>query len=66
MEEQSFKNHTQIVWSYYIYTGIPILILIGAGIHHLVKGEHHFGLIILLVGWILLYSLCFFAHAALH
>lgn len=54
MAEQNFKNHTQIVWGYYIYTGIPILILIGAGIHHLIKGEHHFALIILLVGWILL------------
>ncbi|MER3463608.1 MAG: hypothetical protein C4329_03470 [Chitinophagaceae bacterium] len=54
MPQQNLKNHTQIVWSYYIYTGIPILILIGAGIHHLIKGKHHFALIILLVGWILL------------
>ncbi|RYG41556.1 MAG: hypothetical protein EOO01_24905, partial [Chitinophagaceae bacterium] len=33
MRQQSFKNHTQIVYSYYLFTGIPILVLIGIAIN---------------------------------
>jgi hypothetical protein len=55
MKEQSFKNHTQIVYSYYIYTGIPILILIGIAMAKLFNSaERSLGLILLLIGWILL------------
>jgi len=55
MKEQNFKNHSQIVYSYYLFTGVPILILIGVGVAKLFKEkEQSFGIIILLIGWILL------------
>lgn len=53
--EQNFKNHTQIVYNYYLFTGVPILILIGIAIAKLFNaGERNFGIILLLIGWILL------------
>ncbi|HEY0040832.1 MAG TPA: DUF6526 family protein [Flavisolibacter sp.] len=55
MKEQSFKNHSQIVYSYYLFTGVPILVLIGIAIDKLFStDERDFGLILLLIGWILL------------
>lgn len=55
MKEQSFKNHTQIVYSYYLFTGIPILVLIGIAISKIFNaGERSPGIILLLIGWILL------------
>jgi len=55
MKEQNFKNHSQIVYSYYLFTGVPILILIAVGVAKLFKEkEQSFGIIILLIGWILL------------
>ena len=57
MQEQNFKNHTQIVYGYYLQTGIPILLLIGIGISKMTdsdQSDNQLGLIILLTGWILL------------
>lgn len=55
MKEQHYKNHTQIVYGYYLFTGIPILILIGVAIGRLFTNEQKStGLILLLIGWILL------------
>ena len=55
MKEQNFGNHTQIVYSYYLFTGVPILILIGIGISKVFNEEQRsLGLILLLIGWILL------------
>jgi polyferredoxin len=55
MKEQSFTNHTQIVYRYYIFTGLPILILAGLGIAKLfTRSEQNAGIIILLTSWILL------------
>lgn len=55
--EQNFKNHRQVVYSYYIFTGLPILLLIGLAIQKIINnngGERETGLLFLLVGWILL------------
>jgi len=50
MKEQNFKNHTQIVYGYYISTGIPILILLGIAIAKIFsEDEGSFGLILLLI-----------------
>jgi hypothetical protein len=55
MKEQSFTNHTQIVYRYYIFTGLPILILAGLGIAKLfARSEQNVGIILLLISWILL------------
>jgi hypothetical protein len=54
MAEQSFKNHTQIVYRYYLFTAVPILVLIGIGLRKVLYGERSFGLILLLTGWILM------------
>ena len=55
MKEQNFKNHTQIVYSYYLFTGVPILVLIGIAVSKIFSEEERsFGLILLLIGWILL------------
>jgi hypothetical protein len=55
MKEQNFKNHTQIVYGYYLFTGVPILVLIGIAISKIFSEEERsFGLILLLIGWILL------------
>src|SRR5215207_8340086 len=55
MKEQNFKNHAQIVYGYYLFTGVPILVLIGIAIRKVfLEQERSFGLILLLIGWILL------------
>ena len=55
MKQQNYKNHTQIVYSYYLFTGVPVLVLIWIGISKVLNsGERDFGLILLLIGWILL------------
>jgi hypothetical protein len=55
MEQQNFKNHKQIVYGYYLFTGVPILALIGIAISKVFKTEErNTGLILLLIGWILL------------
>ncbi|MGN6399499.1 MAG: DUF6526 family protein [Flavisolibacter sp.] len=54
-KEQHYKNHTQIVYGYYLFTGIPILVLIGVAIAKLFMDEQKsVALILLLIGWILL------------
>ncbi len=55
MKEQNFKNHTQIVYSYYAFTGLPILALMAIAIIKIFNDtERNFGLILLLIGWVLL------------
>lgn len=55
MKEQNFKNHKQIVYSYYLNTGVPILVLIGTAVRKIIENnEDDFGWILLLIGWILL------------
>ena len=57
MEEQNYKKHRQIVYRYYLFTGVPILILFGIGIAKLFDGEKEnqsLGIIILLISWIFL------------
>ncbi|MDB5206229.1 MAG: hypothetical protein JWR72_1304 [Flavisolibacter sp.] len=55
MKQQNYKNHTQIVYGYYLFTGVPILVLIGIAISKIFNEEDKsFGIILLLIGWILL------------
>lgn len=55
MKEQNFKNHTQIVWSYYLTTGVPIIVLLVIAVKKVLsENERDFGWILLLIGWILL------------
>src|SRR5215212_2050292 len=55
MKQQNFENHTQIVYGYYLFTGVPILILIGIAISKLFEhSERNLGIILLLIGWIFL------------
>jgi hypothetical protein len=55
MKQQTYKNHTQIVYGYYLFTGVPILVLIGIAISKIFNEEDKsFGIILLLIGWILL------------
>ena len=55
MKEQNISNHTQIVYRYYLMTGIPILILGGIGIAKIINAEErNFGIIIVLISWILI------------
>jgi len=55
MKQQNLKNHTQIVYSYYLFTGVPILVLIGIAISKIFNTDsRELGLILLLIGWILL------------
>ena len=57
MNQQHYKNHRQIVYSYYLLTGVPILILITLGIIEIIHGDNirqHYGILFLLIGWILL------------
>jgi hypothetical protein len=57
MQEQNYKNHKQVVYSYYLLTGVPILILIGIAAWSVTldsESAKHWGLLFLLVGWILL------------
>ena len=56
-KEQSFKNHAQVVYSYYLFTGVPILILITFACIRLSQTTgtiRDLWLAVLLIGWILL------------
>lgn len=56
-KEQSYKNHTQVVYGYYLLTGVPILILIALACIRLCQTTgsiRDLWLALLLVGWILL------------
>jgi hypothetical protein len=55
MSTQNFKNHHQIVYSYYLIAGVPILLLLALAIRYVIKagtGDHYQGLMFLLTGWI--------------
>ena len=55
MKEQNINNHTQIVYRYYLMTGIPILFLGGIAIWKIIDGDDRdFGWILLLISWILI------------
>jgi hypothetical protein len=57
MKEQNYKNHRQIVYGYYLMTGVPILLLIGFAISMLVNKNYsnqNFAILFLVTGWILL------------
>ncbi len=56
MKEQNLKSHSQIVYGFYLTTGVPILILIGISVCNLLgeDGDKNFGWTTLLIGWILL------------
>jgi len=57
MSEQHYKNHSQVVYSYYLLTGVPILILIIISIKWITIDDvimKRWGLMFLLVGWIFL------------
>ena len=56
MKEQNLQNHTQIVYGYYLFTGIPILVLTGIAIAKLFgdKTDQNMGIILLLISYILL------------
>ena len=57
MNQQHYQNHKQIVYSYYLLTGVPILILIIISIKWITMEDvimKLWGLMFLLVGWILL------------
>lgn len=54
---QEYKNHRQIVYRYYIFTGLPILLLMGIAAYGAVKYDgaaRHWSSLFLLVGYILL------------
>lgn len=57
MKEQNYKNHTQVVYGYYLFTGVPILILIALAIQKIISGNGsnlELNIMLLLTGWILL------------
>ncbi len=57
MNQQDYKNHRQVVYSYYLLTGVPIVILIILAIIQIFNGDRvalEYGIILLLIGWILL------------
>ncbi len=57
MNQQDYKNHKQVVYSYYLLTGVPIVILIILAIIQIFNGDRvalEYGIILLLIGWILL------------
>ena len=55
MKEQNITNHTQIVYGYYLMTGIPILVVGGIAIWKIIDGDDRdFGWILLLISWILI------------
>ena len=56
-KEQNYKNHTQVVYSYYLLTGVPILILVALACIRLsetTRPERDIWWALLLIGWILL------------
>jgi hypothetical protein len=57
MKEQNYKNHTQVVYSYYLFTGIPIIVLVVFAIKRIIADSTHnleLNVLLLLIGWILL------------
>ena len=57
MKEQNYKTHRQVVYSYYLFTGLPILVLIGLSIKRVLNttgSEREVAILFLLVGYILL------------
>jgi len=57
MSQQHYKNHRQVVYGYYLLTGVPILILIFISIKWITMDDvimKLWGLMFLLVGWIFL------------
>ena len=55
MQQQQYENHKQIVYNYYLFTGVPILLLIGIAIGKIISNaSNDLGWILLLIGWILL------------
>ena len=56
MKEQNYKNHRQVVYSYYLFTGLPILVLIAISIKSLTvnSGSRDLWVVSLLIGYILL------------
>jgi hypothetical protein len=56
MQEQNYKNHRKVVYSYYLFTGLPILVLIAISIkgRTVNSGFPDFWVVSLLVGYILL------------
>lgn len=56
MNTQNYKNHRQIVYSYYLLTGVPIIVLLIIAIKKLIQENTNQDLwvAVLLIGWILL------------
>lgn len=57
MREQNYKNHRQIVYGYYLFTGVPIIALLILAIKKLVSDSRQnleLNIILVLAGWILL------------
>jgi hypothetical protein len=57
MKEQNYKNHRQVVYTYYLFTGIPIIVLIVFAIKRIIAGGSQnleLNVLFLLIGWILL------------
>lgn len=57
MREQNYKNHSQVVYGYYLLTGVPVILLIVLSVIKIFNGDgldRSWGLMFLLVGWILL------------
>jgi len=57
MKEQNYKNHRQIVYGYYLFTGLPIIVLLVLGIKRLISDSSQnveLNIILVLIGWILL------------
>jgi multidrug transporter EmrE-like cation transporter len=57
MSQQNYQNHKQVVYGYYLWTGVPIIILIFISIKWITMDDivmKLWGLMFLLVGWIFL------------
>lgn len=60
MANQSYHNHRQIVYGYYLTVGLPVLLLMGIavlGALRLRGADQHYHLLFLLTGYILLMML---------
>jgi hypothetical protein len=57
MKVQHYKNHRQIVYGYYVFTGIPILVLLGMAVRKLIVDGRtglETNIMLVLAGWVLL------------
>jgi hypothetical protein len=55
MATQNFKNHRQVVYGYYLTTGVPILIILVLAIRRLfTEGVTELNVLLVLTGWVLL------------